>query len=399
MRIAFFVRRVPPVIDGVGDYTWHLARSLRQTGFDAHIFTSRNQVEATGLEEGWIHPIIPRWTGKKAAEALASVPAFRADWCSFQYVPQMYGHRGFCWAASGVPQALRERLRTHVATTFHEFASAGGPHLKDAVLAGIMRRLTGRALVGSDLVITTCSRYADRLRPFLQGSVPIMTVPVGANIEPVRVRPDEIAALRRRYSLNGCKVFGVFGRLSPFRNFLTAIRALERAKQQGLRAALMLIGCVESSNPRLFAELRHLTQELDVETQLVVTGELSAEAVSVHLRLVDVFLFPQRDGISTRNTTAMTALAHDLPVVTYAPTAGNYDGYEIPCGVHVPVGDEEGFIREAVKFLRATDDRSEGDGANAAYFERHFSWARIADRYIEAFRTVGRTDQALQCWP
>ncbi len=395
MKIAFLARSVPPVIDGVGEYTWHLARSLRAWGVEAHIFTSTDQARAIRLEP-WIHPVIPRWTGEAVAEALGSVAAFRPDWCCFQYVPQMYGHRGICWAASGVPQALRQSLKSRVATTFHEFASAGGPHLKDAVLAGVMRLQTGRLLAGSDLAFTTCSRYVEYLQLTVPRALPVVAIPVGANIEPVPVRPGEVETLRQRYSLDGYKVFGMFGRLSPFRNFPTAVRALELAKQQGLKTHLLLIGCVQASNPSLFAHLQRLAQKLGVEAQMVVTGELSPEAVSAHLRLVDVFLFPQCDGMSTRNTTVMSALAHGLPIVTYAPTSGNYDGYRIPYGALVAPGNEKGFIHTAVEFLGRTDDRSEGGHANADYFEKHFSWSRIGARYIRAFIAVEGREQALQ---
>ena len=395
MMIAFLARSVPPVIDGVGEYTWHLARSLRAWGVEAHIFTSTDQAAAPGLAS-WIHPVIPRWTGKAVAEALGSVPAFRPDWCCFQYVPQMYGHRGICWAASGVPQALRQSLKSRVATTFHEFASAGGPHLKDAVLAGVMRWQTGRLLVGSDLAITTCSRYVEYLELSVPRILPVVAIPVGANIEPVPVRSEEIVALRQRYSLDGSKVLGVFGRLSPSRNYPTAVRVLELAKQQGFKTRLLLVGCVQSSNPSLFAQLQQLARNLGVEAQMVVTGELSADAVSAHLRLVDVFLFPQCDGVSTRNTTVMSALAHGLPVVTYVPKSGNYDGYRIPYGALVPLGDEKGFIHTAVEFLGRIDERSEGRNANAKYFEKHFSWSRIAKQYIEAFTAVGSREHALR---
>ena len=396
MKIAFLARSVPPVIDGVGEYTWHLARSLRAWGVEAHIFTSTDQAAAPRLEP-WIHPVIPRWTGKAVTEALGSVPAFQPDWCCFQYVPQMYGHRGICWAASGVPLALRQRLKCRVATTFHEFASAWRPNPKDAILAGVMRWQTRRLLLGSDLAITTCSRYADCLGPSAPRAMPVVSVPVGANIEPVPVGPGEVEALRQQYSLDGYKVFGMFGRLSPFRNFPTAVRALELAKQQGLNAHLLLIGCVQASNPSLFAQLQRLAQKLGVEAQMVVTGELPAEDVSAHLRLVDVFLFPQCDGVSTRNTSVMSALAHGLPIVTYAPTSGHYDGYRIPYGALVRPGDEKGFIHMAVEFLGRIDARSGGENANAEYFEKHFSWSRIAEHYIGAFTAVGSSEYALRC--
>ncbi len=389
MRVVFVVRSVPPVIDGVGDYTWQLTRFLRSEGIDAHVVTSTNQDMARGLGQEWVHPVVPRWTGRAVVEAIAATPVPRPDWCIFQYVPQMYGPRGICWAASGVARVLRPTLKCRVATTFHEFASAGGWDPKNAVLAIVMGWQTRRLLEGSDLAITTCSRYAQHLKALALRALPVVTIPVGANIEPARLPSDKIVALRRHYSLNGSKVFGMIGQLSPVRNFSTAIRVLERARDQGLKSALLLIGRVEPSNPGLYAKLRCLARELGVDSQVLVTGELSAEDVSAHLRLVDVFLFPQGDGISTRNTTVMTALAHGLRIISYAPQSGNFDGYRVPEGALVPLGDEESFIRAAVASLRGMGDNSEGSKPNSQYFEEHFSWSRIGKRYIDALTTVG----------
>ena len=381
MKIAFLVRSAPPVIDGVGEYTYHLTHSLRQVGIDARIFTSTDQVAGKKIAD-WIHPTIPRWTGESVAEALTSIATFRPDLCCFQYVPQMYGRRGFCWEASNIPIALKQNLKCCVATTFHEFIQAWKPNPKDIVLTSVMYLQTRRLLAGCDLAITTCARYAKDLLTISTKPLPVMTIPVGANIPPVEISPQRLTELRARYALEGLKVFGVFGRLAPFRNYPTAVRTLAHAVRQGIKIRLMLIGCARSSNPTLFQELIQLAKKFGVEKQLVVTGDLSAEEVSNHLRLVDVFLFPLCDGLSTRNTTVMTAMAHGLPIIFYTPRPGNFEGYYIPHGCSVPMGDEEGFIHTAVSFLEKDLMRSSMDRqANVDYFQKNFSWSRIAEQY------------------
>ena len=386
MNIAVLVGCLPPVIDGVGEYTFHLTRSLRKLGVDAHIFTSKNQTPPLEFRN-WIHPVISQWTGAGVAQAVASLSAFKPDWCCFQYVPQMYSRNGICWQASGIPLALKQRFKWNIAVTFHEFISEKRLNPKDWTLATVIRSQAKRLLAGCDLAITTCDRYARSLQSLTPKKLPIRVIPVGANIRPIPMTSSEILSLRKHYSLNESRVFGLFGRLSSFRNYPTALYVLKQAKQRGLNAHLMVIGCAESSHPSLFAELMQLAQKLDVERRLIVTGELSTEAVSQHLQLVDLFLFPQTGGISTRNTTVMTALSHGLPVIAYQPPAGNFEGHQIPYGALVPLQDEACFIQIAVEFMKTIHDRPSRKDANVKYFENHFSWPGIGRRYLEAFRT------------
>jgi glycosyltransferase involved in cell wall biosynthesis len=268
-----------------------------------------------------------------------------------------------------------------VAVTFHEFVAVRTPRLRDKALAALMSWQTRQVVRGCDLALTTCTRYARYLRALAPDALPIEEIPVAANICPVPATREAIDELRGRYSLGSKRVFGVFGRLSPWRNYQTAFRVLARARADGLDVVLLMIGNMERSNPGLFQELQALARSLSVNRDVVVTGELPSDAVSLHLRLVDVFLFPQGDGVSTRSTILMSALAHGLPIVAYKPEAGNFDGWNIPCAALVSPGDESGFVSAALRLLESNaDDIS----VNAGYYEKHFSWSGIARRYLEA---------------
>lgn len=384
MRIAFLVRSVPPALDGVADYTWYLAATLRAMGVEARIFTSADQADRARLPD-WIHAVIPRWTGAVVARALAAVPQFRPDWCSFQYVPQLYGPRGLCWAASGVPGTVRRALGCRSTVTFHEFAWAARPNPKDMFLAAAMRVQTHRLLSACDLAVTTCARYARELNAMAPRGLPVVDIPVGTNIEARPIEPAALSALRHSYGLDGAEVFGLFGRPAGYRNYPTAVRALAHARRQGLRARLLVLGPWEKAPGAIGREFWAVAREHGVEGDIVVPGPLSPEAASAHLRLMDVFLFPQSDGMSTRNTGVMAALTHGLPVVTYAAALGNFEGLGIPDGAVAAAGDEGAFVHAAVGVLRAS--RSAHPGSNAAYFAEHFSWPKIAARFLEALTT------------
>ena len=50
--------------------------------------------------------------------------------------------------------------------------------------------------------------------------------------------------------------------------------------------------------------------------RLVATGELTAEEVSLHVQACDLMVQPYPDGVSSRRTSVMAALAHGRPVAT-----------------------------------------------------------------------------------
>ncbi len=381
MKINFLVRWLPPKIDGVGNCTWNLACALREFGIDARVFTSEEQQGCKGLVKNeWVFPVIKQWQPNAIIEALKAVtgPA-PEDWLCLQYVPQMYGRWGICWQVADILRALKKEFRCRIAVTFHEFISGWNFNPKDLFLATISRLQTIRILSTIDLAITTCGRYKDCLQSISSYSLTVQVIPVGACVEPINISPEISVAFRKQRFPVTAKVFGLFSRLAIFRNSSLVVKALQRARRQGLDAWLF-IGEIGSPSSKPFKELMQLAVKLGVKPYIV----LSKDNLSMALNAVDVFLFPQIDGISTRNTTLMAAMAHGLPVVSFKPYAGNFDNFYIPSGILVDRGDEEAFIQAAVECLKNSDQLSKTGQANSDYYFRHFSWSVIANEYLKA---------------
>jgi len=384
MKISFLVRWLPPKIDGVGDYTWNLACALREFGIDVQLFTSGEQANKSLAKNEWVFPVIQQWQPKAIIEALKTVTGHSPDWFCFQFVPQLYGRGCIAWQVAEILKELKKRFNCKIAVTFHEFTSGWSLNPKYLFLAIFTRLQTRRMLSVIDSAITTCTCYKEILRYLSGHLLPIDVIPVGSNIEPIFINSEELTVHRREIFPEQAKVFGLFSTLSTFKNFPIAIKALQRARQQGLNAWLYLIGNVESSEPKLFKELMYLADKLSLKSYIVTSGELSSENISIQLQMVDVFLFTQINGISTRNTALMAALAHGLPVVSFVPQSGLFDHFNIPCGTLVDRYNEENFIKAAVDCLKKSDDLSKNALSNRDYFYSHFSWPIIAKRYLEA---------------
>jgi glycosyltransferase involved in cell wall biosynthesis len=383
MKISFLVRWLPPKIDGVGDYTWNLVCALRKQGIDADIFTSAEQ-EGHGLvNNDWVFPVIKKW------DTDGILNAFRGkspDWFCLQYVPQSYGHGCIAWQVPQIISSLKRKSRSNIAVTFHEFIWGWGIWPKDLFLASITRLQTRRMLLTIDSAITTCVRYRGILEKLANRHLKINVIPVGSNIEPVFLGLEESKAIRKQIFPDSAKVLGLFSRLSQYRNFPLALKTLKAARDKGIDAWLYLVGNIASSNPPMFNDLMRLAHKLGVKSHIVTTGVLPKEELSLHLKLIDVFIFPQSDGISTRNTALMAAIAHGLPIVSFKPLPGNFDNFSIPCGVLVNRQDEKSFIQAAITCLKDNTVSNSASTVNKDYYYNNFSWPIIAREYSQALR-------------
>ena len=115
-------------------------------------------------------------------------------------------------------------------------------------------------------------------------------------------------AIRVKYAAGGLLVghFGAYG--SKIRDYLEV--ALPQLLQDR-RVSVILLGRGSASFRKALVR-RHSA----IVTTLHATDELPSEELSRHLSACDLMLQPYSDGINTRHTSAMAALAHGRPVVT-----------------------------------------------------------------------------------
>jgi glycosyltransferase involved in cell wall biosynthesis len=110
-------------------------------------------------------------------------------------------------------------------------------------------------------------------------------------------------------------------------------------------------------------------------------GRMSAEELSLRLVASDVALLPFTDGVSTRRTTVMAALAHGLPVVGLCGVNTDTALLDHPEALTLtPVGDKPAFARAAVEL--AGDPvrlRAAGEAGRRLYADQ-FDWPLVAQR-------------------
>jgi len=291
-------------------------------------------------------------------------------WILLQYNPNSYGRRGV--APGLVRDVLRLRRRTPSALLLCVHEPWTYVHDARSLLMTSWHRLQLRPLLAAaDGVGAVTAPLARRLG---HGAV---HVGVGTNVTPVAVARDEA---RRRLAVGDALVVVLFGGAHPSRAHDHAAAALAALAAQGADRLLVL-------NLGAGAPAPSVPEGVAVRSP----GPLTEAELSLHLLAGDLALLPLVDGLSTRRTTLMAALAHGLPVAglrgpgTDPLLAARPDAVAL-----TPAGDRGAYARAVVALADDPAVRSALGRAGRRLYERELDWPVVARRVTRALDDARR---------
>lgn len=228
-----------------------------------------------------------------------------------QYVPQGFGMKGM-----NLPLCLwllaRRRAGVGVSIMFHE-VSVGLAWRQPLHYSAI--GIVNRAMV---FVITRAARrcfvatphWETLLRPFAPAGSAVTWLPVPSTL-PVVDDPAGVRAVRKTLMVEGGMILGHFGtaRETWIAERLAAVVLPLLRECPG--AAFLLLG-----RDGLDLRGRLLAGAPELHARVRASGPLAPSDLSRHLGACDMMLQPYGDGVSTRRTSVMAALAHRRPVLT-----------------------------------------------------------------------------------
>ncbi len=341
----------PPVLSGIGDYTFQLVKHLRL------------------LDQAPEIAVSPHWQEEPLSRAISE---FSADLIHFQYMTTLYQNRA---EACFLPAFVKKKFPSiPVVTTYHEFAAPW----KRLALWPLLRR--------SDAHIVTNERHFDFLKTFQKTGIlkgMIRKIPLGTTVFPVEENRQEREALRARLKIGaGELLFTRFGIIHDVivPELVRLTKIFEQARNEGLPVRLLLLGKAE---PAAEAKLRR-----EACGPFLLEKDLSHEMVSRCLRASDagVALYP--DGVSEKRTALSALFSHGLPVL--ATQLGKLppefiDGENMIC-VSVKAGARE-WINAVSRMVREDDLRARLSKGSSVLASLH-DWNQIAMKTFELYREV-----------
>jgi hypothetical protein len=284
-----------------------------------------------------------------------------------QYVPQLYLRSfGFAWLVLWLA-SLRVRGRP-IAVTVHEYAvPASGSFRRAAARLAMMFVILVIGSLATNIVVTFELTRRRLGRLLFWKTRRIAVVPVGSNIHaPTSTLPHQGDTVT-------CTIFGQPAAMHA--PLVCAVGAwLTRA---GGRVRVRWIGRSKSAIQAFLWE--HCGQP--AESFEIAAGR-APEEVSALLAASDLCLAPIVDGVSSRRTTVVAALAHGLPIIGTDGicTDDVFRGTDA-CRL-VPPGDSQGFVRDLETLVADAERRRQGSRAARALFDGHFTWDLIARAYV-----------------
>jgi glycosyltransferase involved in cell wall biosynthesis len=364
----------PPQIGGVSDYTCLLAQKLHGAGDKVHVWAPGCASEPSEKEEGGVH--VHRSLGdfskphlSATEERISQIDKNRPRTFLVQWVPHGYGKRamnmGFCrWLEHLVKYGNRLELMVH-----EPYLESGQGSWKQRIVAQVHRRMIRIVLKASSRVYMSIPAWERYLGPYAPSDREMVWLPIPAT---VRVVNDVRATSARRRRIGEHSL--ILGHLGTYSKTIAAV--LGPALISILRAVPNAHSLLLGSGSEPFAVLLK-AQAPELENRIHAAGLLTREDLSHHLSACDLMLQPFPDGLSSRRTSLMNALAHGVPVVS---SSGHLteELWEVSGGVALAATGAAPDLAEAcIQLLTDSAKRNELAKRGTALYHLHFDWPNV----------------------
>jgi glycosyltransferase involved in cell wall biosynthesis len=337
----------PPCSGGVSDYTQLVALGLAREGDEVHVLGPAGVGLSGGHAGPSVYNDLGRFSPQDLMRAGQRLDGFaRPRRLLVQWVPHGYGFCSanvfFCLWLWGRAWFRRDQIDIVVHEAFLPFRE--GSWRQDLV-ALVHRFMTAVLLCAVDRVWVTIPAWEAKWRPWAFGRrIPFRWLPVLNNI-PSAPGKTEVPALRQRYLSTGKYLLGHFSTHGTnVTRMLTEILPSLIGRREDVDVILIGKGSEEFRDDLV-------SSQSWLAGRLHATGPLNPLDLSLHLQACDLMLQPYPDGISTRRSSAMAALAYGIPLIT---TLGhNSETFWMKSGaaIIVPASDTARFVDEADRLL------------------------------------------------
>lgn len=371
MKLDLVFPAFPPALDGIGDYTAHLAKELADP-HEVRVLTA--QPDAKSLDSSGVDVqrafSLDRRAGVRAL--VDRVETRQPDWLLLQYNPFSYGRWGL---NPFLPMALR-RMREvapsmQVALTVHEpFVPIES--LKFAVMTCWQRLQFWWLGHLADVAFMAIEPWVQRFDSWFP-ETDVNHLPVSSNMPRVEADSEDV---RRDLGIpTETLVVGLFGRGHSSRLLSFIHRAVRSLRDEGRDARVLYVG----------PAIKKVKTALDGVPNLR-TGPLPAPDVSRHFAAMDLYLAPFRKGVSARRGSFLVGLQHGVATVSThgRQTDSLFYKHQGSAFLLAPDDDLETFQEHTLTLAQNDARRKRIARRGKELFDATFAWPRIVESMMEA---------------
>ncbi|MGA2410057.1 MAG: glycosyltransferase [Candidatus Binataceae bacterium] len=350
----------------MSDYSRLIAEELSRAGDRVHVYAPAIEAATTTTCSGGaeVHRL-PGHFGPNSLRILDhKLRQSGNDSVLVQYVPHAYGLKAmnlpFClWLCAFGRAHRRVTVMFHEATAPHQ----PGQPMRYHMLAAVTRLMAMLVVKSATTIFVSIPAWKERLAEFAAGK-PIGWLPVPSN---VAVAGDQRAIAALRTSLNGNLIAGHFGTFNPaISQLLTA--ALPRVLAIRPEVSILLIG-----RDGIALRQAMLEGSPHLAARIHATGAMPERSVSIALSACDLMVQPYPDGVSTRRTTVMAALAHGRAVVANSGAFTEPLWAQADAAALAPAFDQDAMYSQICALAADASERSRYACAGWRLYEDRFA--------------------------
>jgi glycosyltransferase involved in cell wall biosynthesis len=372
----------PPQCGGVSDYVHLVAKGLASHGDDVHVWCPASNGQAPQAVGVQVHASLGKFSILDLLAVGRRLDVFAGPRRLFvQWVPHGFGYKSL-----NLPFCLWLWLRAarhgdEVDLMVHEpFLRFIPGQWRQNAAAAVHRLMTRILLRSARRVWLSTPIWEKLLRPYdWNRTRKYEWLPVPSTVPTV---DDTTGRATLRECYNGVKILlGHFGTFGP--SITLMLRAIIPPLLRATRnAAMILIG------PRSIDFRDQLLQDFpDLGGALFAIGQTDHPRLSLHLGACDLLIQPYPDGVTSRRTSMMAALAHGRPTVTTSGPFTESIWESSGAAILTPAGDTEAFVESARRLIENADARASLGAAGRACYQRNFDIEHV----VEMLRSSGRS--------
>ena len=354
LKIVMISGSMPPMICGVGDYTFMLLNALSKIqSLDISAITS---VAANGCDANFsVVPLMKDWSVKRIFRLFNYIKNKKPDLVHIQYPTLGYDNY---WAPYFMPMMIKI-LGIPVVQTWHE------PPTRYRFFPNA---LTKDYIIGVEPNFVKEVRYRYR---YLVSRKRKQYIPIGSNIKRCTLTSNERAKLREKFWGGNFRLIVNFGFAYPSKNIEQIFDVANPEKDR-----IVLIMSLDPQNDPYHKKLDLIIKSSEWSGKVIVTGSLPQEKVGETLAICDVAVYPFSEGVTSRNGSFLAATTQEVFTVTTSLTK---DGYDVDNNVyHVPLANED-KLKTAINFLPKYSTRK---------LNADSKWDFIAKRHMEVYAEI-----------
>ena len=366
MNILFITNNFPPIVDGVGDYTYHLAKEFSSKGHNVFVVCRKNNI-IKSIDNIKVYPIIDKWNSSAILPIINIISDNSIDVVSLQYVPHAFQKKGLPYKLIPILHAINKRTNAKIFTFCHEVTvEAENFNLKRLLLSFLMSKITKQVVKSSTWVSTSIDYYKAMIEE-MDASKKIITIPISSNVPSVNITDSELHQLRSKIAPNNEIIVSFFG----VRNITTSLKAIEMLIGEGYRIRPLLIGKTSKNN------------SVPESLNAYITGVLELNQIDKYFKITDIMILPESNsfGCSFKSGSLMAALRNSLLVVTSKGKATSLKLEHMENIVFTDFTNEQ-TIASALRILINSNQIRTYIGQNAKIITNCFSWENTYNDYI-----------------